>query len=42
VIAGGEIAGLAGVIFAVPVLAVLRVIFDFLRVRLRTRPEPGP
>jgi predicted PurR-regulated permease PerM len=42
VIAGGEIAGLAGVIFAVPVLAVLRVIFDFLRVRLRTRPELGP
>ena len=42
VIAGGEIAGLAGVVFAVPALAVLRVFFDFLRVRLRTRPEPEP
>lgn len=42
VIAGGEIGGLAGVIFAVPALAVLRVFFDFLRVRLRTRPEPEP
>jgi len=42
VIAGGEVAGLAGVVFAVPALAVLRVFFDFLRVRLRTRPEPEP
>ena len=42
VIAGGELAGLAGVIFAVPALAVLRVFFDFLRVRLRTKPEPEP
>jgi predicted PurR-regulated permease PerM len=41
VIAGGELAGLVGVVFAVPALAVLRVFFDFLRVRLRTRPEPG-
>ena len=40
VIAGGELAGLAGVIFAVPALAVFRVFFDFLRIRLRTRPEP--
>ena len=40
VIAGGELAGLAGVVFAVPALAVLRVFFDFLRARLRTRPEP--
>jgi predicted PurR-regulated permease PerM len=39
VIAGGELAGLAGVIFAVPTLAVFRVLFDFLRVRLRTRTE---
>jgi hypothetical protein len=30
------------VIFAVPALAVLRVFFDFLRVRLRTKPEPEP
>ena len=36
VIAGGEIAGLLGVIFAVPTLAVLKVLFDFLRVRLYT------
>ncbi len=40
VIAGGEIAGLAGVIFAVPVLAVIRVFFDFFRVRLRTNSGP--
>jgi predicted PurR-regulated permease PerM len=26
---GGQLAGLAGVIFAVPVLAVIRVFFDF-------------
>ena len=37
VIAGGELAGLAGVIFAVPALAVFRVLFDFFRVRLRRR-----
>src|SRR5215203_3884361 len=35
VIAGGELAGLAGIIFAVPALAVFRVLFDFFRVRLR-------
>src|SRR5215208_5970155 len=35
VIAGGELAGLAGVVFAVPALAVFRVLFDFFRVRLR-------
>ena len=40
VIAGGELAGLAGIIFAVPILAVFRVLFDFFRVRLRTNPEP--
>jgi len=34
VIAGGELAGLAGVIFAVPTLAVFRVLFDFFRVRM--------
>jgi predicted PurR-regulated permease PerM len=38
VIAGGELAGLPGVIFAVPLLAVLRVLFDFFRARLRTAP----
>ena len=37
VIAGGELAGLAGVIFAVPTLAVFRVLFDFFRVRLRRK-----
>src|SRR5215213_1745489 len=42
VIAGGELAGLAGVVFAVPALAVLRVLFDFFRVRLRTRTESRP
>ena len=36
VIAGGQIAGLLGVIFAVPILAVLKVLFDFFRVRLQT------
>jgi predicted PurR-regulated permease PerM len=29
VIGGGQLAGLAGVIFAVPALAVIRVFFDF-------------
>ena len=37
VIAGGQIAGLLGIIFAVPALAVLRVLFDFFRVRLRLK-----
>ena len=38
---GGEIAGLAGVIFAVPVLAVIRVLVDFFSARLRTAPTWG-
>ena len=37
VIAGGEIGGLPGVVFAVPTMAVLRVLFDFFRARLRTK-----
>ena len=37
VIAGGEIAGLLGAIVAVPVVAVLKELFDFFRARLRTR-----
>ena len=37
VTAGGELVGLVGVIFAVPVLAIARVLFDFLRVRLHLR-----
>jgi hypothetical protein len=36
VIVGGGLAGIAGVIVAVPSLAVLRVLFDFFRVRLKT------
>jgi predicted PurR-regulated permease PerM len=36
VIAGGEIAGLLGVIFAVTALAVLKVLFDFFRARLQS------
>jgi predicted PurR-regulated permease PerM len=39
VIGGGQIGGLAGVIFAVPALAVLRVFFDFFRARIRTSPD---
>lgn len=39
VIAGGQIAGLLGIIFAVPALAVVRVLFDFFRVRLRVRSQ---
>jgi predicted PurR-regulated permease PerM len=39
VIAGGEIAGLLGVIFAVPTLAVLKVLFDFFRARLYTEEQ---
>jgi predicted PurR-regulated permease PerM len=35
VIAGGQLAGLQGAIFAVPSLAVLRVLVDFFRSRLR-------
>ncbi|HEY8599324.1 MAG TPA: AI-2E family transporter [Thermomicrobiales bacterium] len=43
VIAGSEIAGLSGALFAVPTLAVLRVLFDFLRHRLRVvDPLPVP
>ena len=37
VIAGGEIAGLLGIVFAVPTVAVLWVLLDFFRVRLHTR-----
>ena len=39
VIAGGALAGLLGVLLALPVLATLRVIFDFLRARLAVVPE---
>jgi predicted PurR-regulated permease PerM len=39
VIAGAEIAGFLGVLFAVPTLAVLKVLFDFFRARLHTEEE---
>jgi predicted PurR-regulated permease PerM len=35
VITGGELFGIPGVILAVPAMAVLRVLYDFLRVRVR-------
>lgn len=41
VIAGGEVAGLLGVVFAVPALAAVRVLFDFLRARLRVVDRRG-
>jgi predicted PurR-regulated permease PerM len=37
VIVGGALAGLTGVLFAVPTVAVIRVLFDFFRVRLRMK-----
>lgn len=40
VIAAGEIVGLTGVVFAVPAIAVARVLFDFLRARLRVGYAP--
>jgi predicted PurR-regulated permease PerM len=36
VIVGGGLAGILGVLVAVPTLAVLRVLFDFFRARLST------
>jgi predicted PurR-regulated permease PerM len=36
VIAGGELGGIVGVLFAIPALAVLRVLIDFFSVRVRT------
>jgi predicted PurR-regulated permease PerM len=42
VTAGSALAGRMGVLFAVPTLAVLRVLFDFFRVRLRTAPAADP
>jgi predicted PurR-regulated permease PerM len=37
VIIGGGLGGLVGVLLAVPALAMLRVLFDFFRARLRIR-----
>jgi predicted PurR-regulated permease PerM len=42
VIGGGQLAGLAGVVFAVPTLAVFRVFFDFFRARIRTNTRLTP
>lgn len=39
VITGGELFGIVGIIFAVPAVAVTRVLFDFFRARLRTVDE---
>ena len=42
VIALSEIDGLRGAVFAVPLLAVVRVLFDFLSVRLRVQSDEAP
>ena len=39
VVTGGELFGISGVILAVPAMAVLRVLYDFLRVRVRVVAE---
>lgn len=39
VIGGGQLAGLVGILFAVPTLAVVKVSIDFLRLRVRAKPE---
>jgi predicted PurR-regulated permease PerM len=39
VVTGGELFGIPGVILAVPAMAVLRVLYDFLRVRVRVVAE---
>jgi hypothetical protein len=41
VLTGGSLAGITGVLLAVPTLATIRVIFDFFRVRLRTEEASG-
>ncbi len=38
----GQAFGLLGAALAVPALVVVRVLFDFFRVRLRERPDPAP
>ena len=42
VIAGAEIAGFLGILFAVPTLAVLKVLYDFFRARLYTEDASTP
>jgi hypothetical protein len=39
VIAGGQIAGIWGALMAVPILAVIRVVFDFLLERVVVVPQ---
>lgn len=41
VVLGGELAGLAGIVFAVPVLAVVHVLFEFFRARVTVVPSAG-
>jgi predicted PurR-regulated permease PerM len=40
VVASGQLLGIPGIIFAVPTVAMLRVLFDFFRARVRTVDEP--
>jgi predicted PurR-regulated permease PerM len=42
VLFAAETAGIIGIVFAVPTLAVLRVLFDFFSERLRVRRAPDP
>ncbi len=42
VVAGGELFGIPGVILAVPAMALLRVLYDFLRVRVRVVADAPP
>jgi predicted PurR-regulated permease PerM len=42
VIAGGELFGIFGIVFAVPAVAVLRVLFDFFRARLHVKRNAPP
>ena len=42
ILAAGQLFGLLGVLFTLPLLAVLRVVGGFFAARLRTRPAPVP
>ena len=42
VIGGGQLASPAGIVLAVPALAVGRVLLDFIRPRLRITPATAP
>jgi len=41
-IAAGQIFGLAGIVFTMPVLAVVTVVANFLQAHLRVRPTAAP